>query len=307
LRHTRLKIEPCSAIGADVSGVALADELPQEIIETIKEALFVNRVLVFRHQRLTSEQQIRFANALGIAAPPEPSKGLSTHQETHPEVQWLTYSPSVETQPCDRRPTQADAWHTDYSYLPHPPEISFLYGVKIPAGGPDTIYIDMQRAYETLPPARRRALDGLRAIHTQKGGLDPALYRLPPYLTAGEKPDEELSPDRSATHGLVRAHPATGLKFLYLAQCYAVGFEGVTSREGRALISDIYGHAARPEFSYRHVWRRGDCIISDNLATNHRRSRPLSSLSVARILSRVMIYLNDSTETATCLSAIRRD
>ena len=298
MRHNRLKIEPCSATGAEVSGVLLANELPQEIIETIKEQLFIHHVLVFRNQHLTPEQQIRFANRLGIAAPPEPSKGLSTHEERHAEVQWLSYSPSAARPSSDRRPTQADAWHTDYSYLPHPPEISFLYGVEIPTGGPDTFYIDMQRAYESLPDAKQRTLEGLRAIHTQKGGLDPEIYRLPPYFTADEKLDEQLSPDRSATHTLVRTHPASGDKFLYLSSCYTVGFEGMTPQEGRKIISDIYRHAARPEFSYRHVWRRGDCVISDNLATNHRRSQPLSNLSASRILSRVMIYLNNLSESS---------
>jgi taurine dioxygenase len=296
MRHGRLKIEPCSAIGAEVSGVALSDELPREIIETIKEALFANRVLVFRRQRLTSGQQIRFARAVGRAAPPEPSGGLSTHEETCPEVQWLAHSPPAPARPTDRRPTQADAWHTDYSYLPHPPEVSFLYGVEVPARGPDTLYIDMRRAYETLPPAKRLALERLRAVHTQRGGLDPESYRLPPYLAADAKPDERLSVERSATHPLVRTHPAGGGKFLYLSRCYAVGFEGVTPAEGREIISDIYRHAARPEFTYRHAWRRGDCVLSDNLATNHRRSRPLAALPAPRILSRVMIYLDNSSE-----------
>lgn len=293
---TRLKIVPCSAIGAEVSGVELRDELPPKIIDIIVEELLTKHVLVFRSQSLTSEQQIRFANRLGTAAAPEPSKGLTTHEDDRAEVQWLAYSQPDNNPPPDTRPTQADAWHTDYSYLPRPPDVSFLYAVKIPTGGPDTLYVDMQRAYEALPSARRRQLNDLRAIHIQKGGLDPQVYRLPPYVTADETPDERLSPERRATHSLVRTNPLTGRKFLYISQCYTVGFEGMPAQEGHEIIADIYRHVAQPEFSYQHVWRRGDCVISSNLTTNHRRSKPLSSLSASRILSRVMVYLSASQD-----------
>jgi taurine dioxygenase len=241
---------------------------------------------------MTPRWQIDFANLLGKAAPPEPSKGLTTHEGEHPEVQWLAAMRADGSPPPDRRPTQADVWHTDYSYLAEPPELSFLYGVEIPVDSPDTLYVNMQHAYETLPKNKQDLYEGWRAIHTQKGGLDPQIYRLPPYIVPGEAPDERLCAERSAIHPLVRIHPVTGKKFFYMSQCYTVGLEGVPPAEGREIIADIYRHALPPDTGYRHVWRNGDCVISDNMTTNHRRSRPLSTISAPRTLSRVMVYLD---------------
>jgi taurine dioxygenase len=282
-----MHIERCSPramIGAEVFGIAAREEQPAEIIDRIRQALFTHHVLVIRDQSLTPEEHLRFARALGHVAPPEPSQGLTTHDETYAEIQALG-SPRPEGSPApDPRPSQADTWHTDYSYLPDPPEIAFLYGVDIPDDGPDTIYLDMQRAYESFPGERRRFFDDVTAVHSQKGSLDPRRYRLPPYVVdgrVGETADERLSADRSASHPLVRTHPVTGVRALYVAQCYVSGQDD--------LLAEVYRCADDPEFTYRHVWRRGDCVISDNTTTNHRRSKPLSS---RRILHRVMISLD---------------
>jgi taurine dioxygenase len=291
-----VEIRRCSSeavIGAEVFGVSAKDDQPPEVIAAIAEALFTHHVLVLRDQFLSADEQLRFAARLGEVVAPEPSKGLTTHEEVHPEIQWLGYLRPDGSPPPDPRPSQADTWHTDYSYLPRPPELAFLFGVDIPADGPDTLYLDMQRAYESLPASRRELFDDLRAIHTQKGALDPRTYRLPPYVVDGEAPDERISPERRAVHPLVQTHPVTGRRSLYLAQCYTTGFEGVNADEGAAIIAEIYRHAERPELSYRHVWRRGDCVLNDNTMTNHRRSKPLSG---PRVLSRIMVAL-DRTET----------
>ncbi len=278
--RARLHIERCSSravVGAEVFGIAAREELSPDIIAAIRQALFSHHVLILRDQELTPEEQIRFARAIGNVAPPEPSEGLTTHEQTYPEIQALGFLRPDGAPPPDPRPSQADTWHTDYSYLPNPPEIAFLYGVDIPDDGPDTVYLDMQRAYESFPEERRRVFDGMTAVHSQKGALDPARYRLPPYVV-DDQLDERLSPDRSAVHPLVRIHPVTGVRSLYVAQCYVTGQDD--------LLDEIYARADRPEFTYRHVWRRGDCVLSDNTTTNHRRANPLSS---RRVLHRVMI------------------
>ncbi|MFL6246062.1 MAG: TauD/TfdA dioxygenase family protein [Thermoanaerobaculia bacterium] len=278
-----MHIERCSSramIGAEVFGIAAREEQPPEIIAAIRQALFTHHVLVLRDQSLTPDEQIRFARTLGHVAPPEPSQGLTTHEETYAEIQALGSARPDGSPPPDPRPSQADTWHTDYSYLPDPPAVAFLYGVEIPDDGPDTIYLDMQRAYESFPEERRRFFDALTAVHSQTGSLDAKRYRLPPYVI-GETADERLSADRCAIHPLVRTHPVTGVRSLYVAQCYVTGHDD--------LLEEVYRRADDPEFTYRHVWRRGDCVISDNTTTNHRRSKPLSS---RRILHRVMISLN---------------
>jgi taurine dioxygenase len=275
-----------ATIGAEIMDIDLAREQPQSVIDAVLDALFSHHVLVFRDQSLTPRQQIAFSRRLGIAGPPERSAGLTTDHRDYPEIQWSSFLRADGSAPSDIRPSQADVWHTDYAYLPEPPELAFLYGVEIPQDGPDTLYIDMRATYDALPAAERRRLEGLHATHRQKGGLDPAIYRLPPYLREGE-PDDG-SAERSARHPLVRAHPVTGSKALYLAQCYTIGIDGLTPEEARDLTAGIYRQAVTPEFSYRHVWRAGDCVVWDNTATNHRRSKPMDR---PRVLHRVTIAL----------------
>jgi taurine dioxygenase len=203
-----------------------------------------------------------------------------------PEIQRLSFIRADGTAPRDLRPSQGDTWHTDYAYLPHQPELAFLCAMELPADGPETWYLDMQSAYAALPEKWRRALQGRQAIHTQKGGLDPARYQLPPYLKPGE-PDDG-SADRSATHPLVRPHPVTGRPSLYMAECYTVGIVGEEPASGKALIAGLYQAAIATGAIYRHVWRPGDCLIWDNRATNHRRSKPMDR---PRVLHRVAIAL----------------
>jgi taurine dioxygenase len=282
----RLMPNPHATIGAEITGIDLAREQPQSAIDAMLDALFTRHVLVFRDQSLTPQQQIAFSRRLGIAGPPERSAGLTTHHGDYPEIQWSSFLRADGSAPSDTRPSQADVWHTDYAYLPEPPELAFLYGVEIPQDGPDTIYLDMRAAYDALPSGQRHRLEGLHATHRQKGGLDPTIYRLPPYLRAGE-PDDG-SAERSARHPLVRAHPVTGGRALYVTQCYTIGIDGLGPAESRALMADLYRQAATPEFTYRHVWRVGDCVIWDNTATNHRRSKPMDR---PRVLHRVTIAL----------------
>src|SRR5438067_5320943 len=144
----------------------------------------------------------------------------------------------------------------------------------------------MQAAYRALPESRKREIAGLRALHTQKGGLDPPRFQLPPYLRPGE-PDDG-SADRGTTHPLVRAHPATGRKSLYMAQCYTTGIEGWGGTDGRELVDNLYRMALATGGIYRHVWRPGDCLIWDNRSTNHRRSKPMTR---PRVMHRVAIAL----------------
>jgi taurine dioxygenase len=273
-------------IGAEIGGVSLGDDLSEEVVSQIRSALLEHHVLVIRGQNLTPREQLRFARRLGRVAPPEPSRGLTTHEDRYPEVQWLSYLRPDGSPPPDPRPSQADVWHIDYAYLPHHPEISFLYGAEIPENGPDTLFLDMQRAFDALPPERQEFLASLEGRHTQRGPLDPRAYRLPPYVVDGAPPVEELSADRGTTHPLVRTHPVSGRRALFLTQCYTTGFSGVEPSVSATIIADLYRHAEQPQFRYRHIWQGGDCLISDNTTTNHRRSKPLDG---PRVLSRVMI------------------
>jgi taurine dioxygenase len=274
-------------LGAEVHGVDLSQPLSRAAVERLRAGLFTHHVLVFRDQVIGRADQVRAARALGDPAPPEQSEGLTSHDADHPEIQWLSYLRRDGSEPEDTRPSQGDAWHTDYAYLPDPPELAMLCAVELHPGGPDTLYVDLMAAYASLPAAEQRTLADLRAIHTERGPQDPAVYRLPPYVSNGQRGPVARA-DRSAVHPLVRKHPVTSLPALYMASAYTVGFEGVPEDEGRALIDRLYDWATRPEFTYRHVWRAGDVLLWDNTCTNHRRSKPIDA---PRVLHRVSISL----------------
>ncbi len=284
-----MKITPKSAgtiFGAEVEGVDLAADLSEDAVAALRQAVLTYRLLVFHGQHLTPRQQATFSRRLGIADPVEGSGALSTHFEDVPQLQWLSYRRADGSIGTDTRPSQADSWHTDYSYLPDPPELGMLFGVELPPDGPRTIFVDMQDAYDRLSPAARRRAEGLVGIHNQKGGLDPAVFRLPPYLAPGQ-PDDG-SADRTARHPLVRPHPVTGRPGLYIAQCYTIGFDGMAAAEGRDYLAALYDHALDEARMIHHVWQPGDCVIWDNAATNHRRSKPLDA---PRVLHRSTIAL----------------
>ena len=287
-----MRTEPLAAdreIGAEVRDVDLREPLTAADVDEIRAALFEHLVLVFRDQGISAADQVRVARARGDPSPPEPSKGLSSHHDDHPEIQWLSYLGRDGSEPRDKRPSQADIWHTDYAYLDDPPELAMLGAVELHPGGPDTLYLDMRAALGALPEAERAELDGLRAIHHERGPHDPAVYRLPPYAAPGEAAPRAAA-DRYAVHPLVRPHPVTDRPSLYMASSYTTGFEGLGEGEGRELLDRLYAHATGPEFTYRHVWRDGDVLLWDNTATNHRRSKAIDG---PRVLHRVSISLEE--------------
>lgn len=277
------------SIGAEISGLDLMAPLDTDTVARLKDALFRYHVLVFRDQNPDAGAQIAFARSLGAVEGPEPSASLTSHDPEHPEIQWLSYLRRDGSAPTDMRPSQADAWHTDYAYLPDPPELGFLAAVELPENGPDTLFLNMQYAYETLSEGTKSRLDGRTAVHSQIGGLDPKVYRLPPYLEPGQT-KTDASAMRSATHPLVKTHRVSGKRSLYLAECYTVGVEGLDEDESRTCIAELYHHALATGATYRHVWRAGDCVLWDNSTLNHKRSHPLNA---PRVLSRLTIRLQE--------------
>ena len=280
-------IEPGREIGAEVQGVDLSEPIGGQTADELRAALFDHLVLVFRDQAIAPEDQVRAARAIGDPSPPEPSAQLTSHHDGVPEIQRLSYLAPDGSEPPDPRPSQGDAWHTDYAYLPDPPELAMLSAAEIPEDGPQTVYLDLRGAFASLPDEERRRLKGLRAIHHERGPLDPEVYRLPPYV-ADEAARATASADRYAVRPLVRPHPVTRRPAIYMASAYTVGFEGVAEDEGRELIERLYDHARRPEFNYSHVWRDGDVLLWDNTSTNHRRSKPIDA---PRVMHRISISL----------------
>ncbi|HEY8482577.1 MAG TPA: TauD/TfdA family dioxygenase [Spirillospora sp.] len=240
-------------IGAEVVGVDVRD-LSDGLFGEIHEALLEYKVLGFRDQDLTDEDQIAFASRFG------PLTGA------HPTV------PSVEGHeeilPVDSESGRANHWHTDVTFVQTPPKISTLRALVIPPFGGDTLIANAAAAYRDLPDELREFADRLWAVHTndydyvnsRDTGADPE--------KAAEHRKAFLSRTWKTAHPVVRVHPETGERTLFIGG-FAQSIEGLSSREGRAVLDILQSYVTRPENVLRWNWTPGDLIIFDNRITQH--------------------------------------
>jgi taurine dioxygenase len=155
-------------------------------------------------------------------------------------------------------------WHTDMSYNELPPTASVLYALEVPPAGGDTGFCNMDRAYETLPEALRRRLDGLSCVHDASRNSAGELRR-----GFADVADPRETP--GARHPLVRTHPESGRKALFLGRRRNAWLVGLPVAESEALLDQLWAHATRPEFVWVQQWRVGDAIMWDNRCAMHRR------------------------------------
>ncbi len=154
------------------------------------------------------------------------------------------------------------SWHTDDSFMREPCSLTMLYGVLVPSRGGDTQFTNMHAAYEALSPEMKQRIDGLQVIHKYQSSRQTN--------RVSKRPDAEMKAMPEATHPLVRTHPETGRKALYLNANRMEQIVGLERAESDALLDRLIAHAIEPRFQYRHVWRQGDIVIWDNRATMHK-------------------------------------
>ena len=243
-------------VGADMNH--WQDDAP---FETIHGAFLNHGVIVVRDQTLTPDAQIAFGRRLGELQGHVLEKFLLPG---HPE--FLVLSNRLENgEPIG----VADAgrhWHSDMSYTQRPPLGSMLYALEIPPVGGDTLFVDMQAVYEALPTDTKRRIDGLKGVYNYVRDYEKARKRNPnrPPLSA-----EQLASLPEVAHPMVRTHPDTGRKALYVNEGHTIGIDGMAEAEGKALLSEVFDFSTRPEFVYRHVWRRHDVVFWDNRRALH--------------------------------------
>lgn len=255
-----------AAIGAEVRGVDLAAGVSDATYAFIRDTLHEHSVIVLRGQDITPEQQKNFARQLGEMRTSFYNRyGVPDHPELS-VVSNITHNGEAIG--------IADAgmlWHTDGSYLKTPDMYTVLYGVEIPHrdGKPvgDTVFSSSWRAYEALPEQMKNKLAGLRCIHSftshiEKKRAKGQLKRAP--LTAEQR---AALPD--VDHPVVRRHPVNGRPCLFVTEGHTSGFVGLPQEESDALLEFLTEHMKRPEFHYRHSWKRGDLIVWDNCAVQH--------------------------------------
>jgi taurine dioxygenase len=253
-----MQVNSIGAVGAEITGVDLA-RLDDRAFADIKRAFTDHLVLFFREQRLSPEQQVTLTRRFG----PILRVPYVAHLPEHPDI-------IAVLKEADERQvsTFGNAWHSDFSFLEEPPAGSLLYALETPSSGGDTLWANMYMAYETLSDGMRRMLGELKAIHSGKpygvqGGAGIRGSRSIK-ITRG---DPEA--DRETAHPVVRTHPESGRKALFVNAIYTTRFEGMTEAESRPLLKFLFEHSTRPEFTCRFRWSDGTLAIWDNRCTLH--------------------------------------
>lgn len=255
-------VHPLSpALGAEIRGVDLSQAPDEGTFARIRDAFHAHSVILFRDQSLSEDQHIGFSRRFG---PLEIHIAKQYLLPGHPEI--VVLSNVVKD---GRKLGIEDAgryWHSDLSYMQKPSLGSLLYALEVPAEGGDTLFASMYAAHDALPDALKRRIAGLKAIHRygDRWQKDAAQGRARTALSAS---DRAATPD--AIHPVVRVHPETGRRALYVNEGFTVGIVGMDERESRALLEELFAFSTRPEFAYRHRWKNGDLLFWDNRAVVH--------------------------------------
>ncbi|MEQ9122011.1 MAG: TauD/TfdA family dioxygenase [Alphaproteobacteria bacterium] len=255
--YSAIDVRPLAgACGAEVFGADVSKPLDNRLAEEIHRAWLDHHVLVFRDQSLTPKQQVAFARRFGQPNIYPFVKGL----EEEPHVIALVKEPH-ETKGFGER------WHSDTTYLPNPPIATMLYGVDIPAYGGDTMFASAELAYERLSDGLKRTLEPLVAVNS--AALDYAGGRAGrmQYANIGVTGQDKM--DMEAEHPVVRVHPETGKKSIYVNQIHTKRFKGWTAEESRNLLAYLFDFIVRPEHTCRVRWAKGSLTVWDNRSVQH--------------------------------------
>ena len=254
-----IKVSPATPIlGAEVTGVEHAEPLDDATFRAINDAFVAHSVICIPGQDLTPEQLVAFSARFGPLMVHVLKEALL---DGHPEIYRLS-NKKVDGK-AQGRPNAGQYWHSDLTYEPVPSLGSVMYGLEVPAFGGDTLFASTAHAFETLSKPMQEFLEGLTAehhfAHAFRGGTNPAARAGDPL---GERPPVE--------HPVVRTHPESGRKCIFVNDGFTVRIKGVTAAESAALMAFLNAHMTRAEVVYRHHWRTGDVIIWDNRALVHR-------------------------------------
>ncbi len=263
IERDEVRVRPTgAALAADVEGVNLGGALSPETMAAIKTAWGDNLVLRFRGQNLSDDDLMRFSRQIGEL---DWAPVAATNDAPEGRAYIMVVSNVVENGEAIGQLGAYEAlWHTDMSYIAEPPMASALYSLEAPPSGGDTGFCNMYRALETLPAEQRRAINDKICIHDASRNSAGELRR--GYVDA---PD--ASKTVGAQHPIVRTHPATGRKALFLGRRRNAYISGLSLADSEALLDALWAHATKAEFSWYQQWRAGDLILWDNRCVMHRR------------------------------------
>jgi taurine dioxygenase len=257
-----LQVRPFdAALGAEVIGLDLARPLADAEFAQIHRAHLDHHVLAFRHQRITPQQQIEFSRRFG---PLEIHVLRQFLLSGHPEI--LIVSNIVENGQPIGLGDAGHFWHSDLSYKERPSLGSMLHAKELPAEGGDTLFADMHLAWDTLPAPLQQAVANRRAEHSYLARYEELRQRSPwrPKLS-----EAQIAQVKPVEHPIVRTHPETGRKALFVSEHFTTRIVDLPDDESRDLLAQLFAHSVKPEHLYRHRWQPHDMVFWDNRSVMH--------------------------------------
>ena len=233
------------SIGAEVKGVDLKHAPDDSTLATIRQAFLDHCMLVFRGQFLDPAAQMTFAHRWGEVLDAPYLKPIEM-----PDHPGMLVVPNLGKE----RSYTTEVWHTDLSFMPAPPALTMLAAQVVPEAGGDTMFASQYRAYKTLSERMKHILEGLRGLHG--GGKLAGLFGL-------------VDTALRQSHPIVRTHPESGRKALYVNPLYTQSIDGLTEAESRGLLDFLFQQGYRPDFTYRHQWALGDVVMWNNRCALH--------------------------------------
>lgn len=248
------------AIGATIHGVDLA-RISDAQFAGVHNALVRHHVIVFRDQQLDKAQLLAFARRWG--EPQAASESSFGKLNDFPEIDVLDYD-------ATRPPyVTKEMWHTDFTGRDKPTMGSVLYALEIPPSGGDTLWVSQAAAYDALSERMKHYLADLRAEHETIKSFGDDIRGNLWNDEAGRQRFEKIRAQLPASHPVIRTHPISGRKALFINEGYTTRLVGVDRKESHAVLNYLFDHLRTPEFQLRHQWRKGDVVVWDNRCTQH--------------------------------------
>jgi taurine dioxygenase len=252
--YRSIEVRPIAgALGAEITGVDLSTDLVEDTVAEIRRAWLEHLVVFFRDQSLGSEEFLAFARRMGEPVEYPFVRGL----DGFPEIIAVSKLPHETV-------NFGGIWHSDTVYLERPPMATILVAREVPPSGGDTMWSNMYAAYDALSPGMQRLLEGLRAVNSS-ALADVSKTREDRIRESGNQGEREYLSE----HPVVRTHPETGRKALYVNVAHTLRFVDMTEDESRGLLRYLFEHSIRPEFTCRFQWRAGSVAMWDNSCTMH--------------------------------------
>lgn len=260
-----ITVTPLSpALGAEITGIDLRDDLDADTIAAIEDAWHQNLVILFRGQELSEQDQLRFARRFGVLALRNRPQVTIKESRDHDPTVMLISNIRENGEPIGSLPDGEMTMHSDMAYLKVPCKATLLYAIDVPTKGGDTVFSNLYKAYDALAPEVRDRLEGYRALQVYSyGSTDPV---------ENKRNQEARGGALKQDHPLFVTHPATGRKALFVSRLMTTDIIGLDPDDSRRVLDEFFDLTERDEFIYAHKWRPGDLLMWDNRCTIHGRT-----------------------------------